>query len=144
MNAIKMILGWGIAVVLAVAIGSVIQTQFNLAEISALGAGIGMKARMATTWHDLLSFTPLYAILVALAFAVAWPVAGWLKRWLPGHRPLLFTLAGFSAIWVMIAVMNRSLPITAIGATRELDGTVLLAAAGAFAGWVYTRIVKDR
>jgi hypothetical protein len=141
MKAIRLVLGWGIAVVVTVLIGSLVQTQFNLAAISGLGVEIGLADRISTTWHDLQSFTPLYAVVVALAFAVAWPLAGWLKHWLPGHRTLLFTLAGFSAVWVTIAVMNRTLPITAIGATRELVGTLALAAAGAFAGWVYSRIV---
>jgi len=142
MKAIRLVLGWGIAVVVTVLIGSVVQTQFNLAAISGLGVEIGPGERISTTWHDLLSFTPLYTVLVALAFAVAWPVAGWLKRWLPGHRTLLFTLAGFSAVWVTIALMNRALPITAIGATRDLSGTLALAAAGALAGWLYSRMIE--
>lgn len=143
MNAIRLLLGWGIAVVIAVALGSIIQTQFNLAAIAELGVEIGLGDRLATTGHDLVSFTPAYAILVALAFAVAWPVAAGLKRWFPGHRTLLFVLAGFAAVAVMIAVMNRALPITAIGATRDPLGTLLLAAAGALAGWVYARSIDE-
>jgi len=142
MRAIRIILGWAIAVMVVVVLGSVIQTQFNLAYIAALGPDITLGQRLETTWHDLLNFTPAWSILMALAFVIAWPVAWGVKRALPGHRTLVFALAGFSAVWATIAIMNRALPVTAIGATRELSGTLALAAAGLVAGWVYTRLVR--
>lgn len=137
MKWLRVVLGWAIAVVVAVLAGSIVQTQFNLAAIAALGIEIGLMDRLSTTWHDLLNFTPTYAMLVAIAFAVAWPVAGLLKRWLPAHRRLLFALAGFAALGTMIVVMNRALPVTGIAATREAAGALLLAAVGAIAGWIY-------
>ena len=142
MRAVRVLLGWVIAVLTAVVLGSVAQTQFNLSRIQALGAEIGLGARAAATWHDLLYFTPAYALLVSIAFAIAWPVVGLLKRWLPDQRTLLFALAGFSAVWVMIAIMNTVLPVTAIAATRHLAGVVVLSLAGALAGWMYARIVS--
>jgi len=143
MKAVRVLLGWVIAVVTAVSLGSIIQTQFNLSRILQLGADINWSTRLSATWHDLLNFTPAYALLVSIAFGLAWPVAGLLKRWLPGQRTLLFALAGFSAIWVMIALMNRALPVTAIGATRSLVGLLALSLAGAAAGWLYSRMVSD-
>ncbi|MEX0915721.1 MAG: hypothetical protein WDZ60_07485, partial [Wenzhouxiangellaceae bacterium] len=95
MKAVRVLLGWVIAVVTTVALGSIAQTQFNLSRIQSLGAEIGMGTRLAATWHDLLNFTPAYALLISIAFAIAWPVAAFLKRWLPDQRLLLFTLAGF-------------------------------------------------
>ena len=142
MRAVRVFLGWVIAVVTAVVLGSIAQTQFNLSRIQALGAEIDLGTRAAATWHDLLYFTPVYALLVSIAFAIAWPVAGLLKRRLPDQRSLLFTLAGFSAVWVMIAVMNRALPVTAIGATRSLAGVLALSLIGAAAGFLYTRVVS--
>lgn len=137
MKWLRVVLGWAIAVVVAVVAGSIVQTQFNLAAIAALDVEIGLMDRLSTTWYDLLNFTPTYAMLVAIAFAVAWPVAGLLKRWLPAHRRLLFALAGFAALGTMIVVMNRALPVTGIAATREAAGALLLAAVGAIAGWIY-------
>jgi len=141
MRKVRIVLGWVMSVVATVALGSIAQTQFNLARIQALGPEIGLGTRLAATWHDLLKFTPAYALLVSIAFLLAWPVAGALKRWLPDQRTLLFTLAGFSAVWVMIAIMNQALPVTAIGATRSLAGIIALSLVGAAAGWLYTRIV---
>lgn len=141
MKFLRVILGWAIAVGVAVVAGSITQTQFNLARIQALGAEIGLGTRAAATWHDLLYFTPAYALLVSIAFAIAWLVAGLLKRWLPDQRALLFTLAGFCAVWVIIEIMNRALPVTAIGATRSLAGVLALSLVGAAAGFIYSRIV---
>lgn len=141
MKAVRVLLGWVIAVVTTVALGSVAQTQFNLSRIQSLGTEIGMGTRLSATWHDLLNFTPAYALLVSIAFAIAWPVAGFLKCWLSDQRPLLFTLAGFAAVWVMIAIMDQALPVTAIAATRDLAGVIALSLMGAVAGWMYARIV---
>lgn len=142
MARIHVFFGWVISVTAAVALGSVAQTQFNLARIQELGAGVDLATRAGATWHDLINFTPAYALLVSIAFAIAWPIAGLLKRWLPDQRPLLFTLAGFSAIWVMLAIMNQALPVTGIAATRSLAGLTVLALTGAAAGWIYTRMVQ--
>lgn len=143
MKAIRVFLGWAIAVVTAVVLGSVIQTQFNLASLAALGVDVGLGSRLSATWHDLLNFTPAYALLVSIAFAVAWPSAGLIKRWMPGQRVLLFALGGFIAIWVMIATMNAILPVTGIAATRGLSGTFALSLAGALAGLIYSRLVSE-
>ncbi len=142
LNGIRVLMGWAIAVVIAVTLGSLVQSSFNLAALSGLGVELGAADWIGTAGHDLLNFTPTYALLVATAFAVAWPVAALLKRAFPGHRSLLFTLAGFSAIWTTIMIMNRALPVTGIAATRELTGTLALALAGALAGWLYAWLIR--
>jgi hypothetical protein len=139
---IRILMAWAIAVVVAVVLGSLAQSGFNLAALAELGVELGAAEWIGTAWHDLLNFTPTYALLVAIAFAIAWPLAATLKRAFPGHRGLLFTLAGFSAIWTTIAIMNRALPVTGIAATREIEGTLALAIAGALAGWLYARLTR--
>lgn len=135
-------MSWAIAVLIAVLLGSLVQTGFNLAAIAGLGIGLSIGDVLRTVLHDLIRFTPSYALLIATAFLIAWPVAAGMQRIFPGQRRLLFTLAGFSAIWTTIAIMNRALPVTAIAATRELQGTLMLALTGALAGWVYTRLAR--
>lgn len=142
MGWIRTGMSWAIAVLIAVLLGSLVQSGFNLAAIAGLGVGLSTGDVLGTVLHDLASFTPLYALLIAIAFLIAWPVAAAMQRIFPGQRRLLFTLAGFSAIWTTIAIMNRALPITAIAATRELQGILMLALAGALAGWVYIRLVR--
>lgn len=143
MKRMRVLVNWAAAVVVTVGAGSIVQTQFNLAAIEALGAEVGLSERLATTWHDLLSFAPLYAVPVVVAFAVAWPIAARLARGNRHRRWWLFPAAGFAAVLATILLMNAALPITAIGATRELSGTLGLAAAGAAAGWLYARLSES-
>ncbi|MGK7294564.1 MAG: hypothetical protein ACNS61_01900 [Candidatus Wenzhouxiangella sp. M2_3B_020] len=144
MTALRVVLGWSVAVLATVVLGSIVQTQFNLAELAALGAPMDPGTRLGATWHDLLHFTPLYALLVAAAFAVAWPVAGLLARRVPRYRSALFALAGFTAVLAMILIMNAVLPITPIAATRGPIGTLLMSLAGAVAGWLHAVLSKKR
>ena len=141
MNALRVVARWAVAVIVAVALGSVVQTQFNLADLAALGAPVDFGTRLSATWHDLAHFTPLYALLIAVAFAIAWPVAWLLARRFPRHRTALFALAGFAAVLATIVIMNAVLPITPIAATRETSGTLLMSLAGAAAGWSYALVV---
>ena len=142
MTVLRIVLGWAVAVFVAAGLGSILQTQSNLADLAALGATVDAATRLRATWHDLVHFTPLYALLVAAAFAVAWPVAGWLAGRFPGYRTALFPLAGFTAILSMILIMNAVLPVTLIAATREIPGFLLMSLAGAIAGWLYALLIR--
>lgn len=141
MNVVRLLLGWAITVAIAVALGSMVQTQFNLEALNDLGVPVGLGDRLSATLHDLRFFTQAYVLLISIAFAIAWPVAALFRRWLPGHRTLLFTLAGAAAVRVMLAVMDQALPVTAIAAARGLGGTIALTLTGAVAGWIYTRMI---
>lgn len=141
MTALRIVLGWAVAVLVAVALGSIVQTQFNLADLAGLGASVDAGTRLNATWHDLIHFTPMYALLVAAAFAIAWPISGWLSRRYPTYRTALFALAGLTAILTMILIMNAVLPITPVAATRGPFGTSLMSLAGAAAGGLYALVV---
>ncbi|MDT8450246.1 MAG: hypothetical protein RQ847_08720 [Wenzhouxiangellaceae bacterium] len=136
----SIVISWGIAVVVAVVLGSIVQTGFNLAALAELGVPVGWDECLAAIGHDLVHFAPTYAVLSAIAFALAWPVAGLLSRRLHANRTLLFMLAGFSAVAVMILAMNQLLPVTAIAATRNASGLLAMSLAGASAGAIYVRL----
>ncbi len=132
------------AVVVSAGLGSIIQTQFNLARIAALNEAIGLGARLEVTAFDLISFAPLYAVILALALLIAMLVSTWLVRFLPRARTapqaLLFALAGFAAVACALVIMNLMMPVTIIAATRTTAGLILLSLAGAVGGWVYYRL----
>lgn len=130
------------AVLLATALGSIVQTQFNLAAIAGLGIDVPLRARLATTLHDLGAFTPVFGILVTATLIVAVPVAGLLARLLPALTSLLFFAAGAVGIWVAFLVIDALLPMpTFIGATRGVAGTLAMMVAVGFATWLFARIV---
>ncbi|MFN2333942.1 MAG: hypothetical protein ABR550_05890 [Wenzhouxiangellaceae bacterium] len=140
MNKVRTVLAWAIAVVVAAALGSLIQSWMNMNALARLDADIGLSQRLTASFHDLRFFTPLYASLVAIAFLGAWLVAGGLSRWCPQWRGLWFSLAGFFSIWAMLAIMDQMLPVTAIAAARSLTGSIALSLAGALSGWLYARM----
>lgn len=120
-----------LAVLLASVLGTVLQTQFNLASLQALGAPMPLAVRLQTTGLDLLGFSPLFAVLVILGFAFALPAASLLARYWPALRWAIFALAGALAVLAAMALANALLPMpTLIGANRSLAGTLGLMACG--------------
>ncbi|WAC42760.1 hypothetical protein OU997_10610 [Pseudomonas sp. SL4(2022)] len=131
------------AVLLASALGSVLQTQFNLANLQALGAPMSLSIRLQTTGLDLLGFSPAFAVLVLLGFVFALPAASLLTRSWPRGRWLLFALAGALAVLAAMTLANALLPMpTLIGANRSLAGTLGLMACGSLGTLLYAGLVQ--
>jgi hypothetical protein len=140
MKFLKFLWAWLAATLVTAASASVVQTQFNLAAITGLGAPVPPALRLQTTLQDLAGFAPGFAAVAAGGLLVALPVAAWLARRLPTRRVLLHTLAGTAAVVAAILLMNALLPVTPIGATRSLAGFLALAACGALGGWTFARL----
>lgn len=143
MEFLKITVAWLVSVLACAVTGSVIQTQFNLAAITALGAPVTTGARLQTTLTDLAGFMPLMAVIAGAGFLPAFAVAGLLSRSRPRSRTGLHTLAGAAAITIAILVMNAVLPMIVIGATRSVSGILALAAAGALGGRVYAALAPS-
>jgi hypothetical protein len=144
MKLVRILIAWLAATIVTAASGSVIQTQFNLAAITTLGAPVPFALRLQTTLHDLAGFAPMLAGLTAAGFFVAFIVAALLTRFWPGRQALLYSLAGAAAVAAALLLMNAMLPVTVIGATRSLAGLIALVAAGALGGRVYAALVPGR
>lgn len=131
------------AVLVAAVLGSLWQTQVNLAAIAALGHDIPMLLRLRTSVEDLIGFAPVFAALCALALLIAFVATAVLLRWIPTGRRALFALAGAVAIVTMLAVMQWLLPVTAIAAARSIGGVIGLAASGAIAGLCFATLTSS-
>jgi hypothetical protein len=144
MKFLRLLFAWLVAAAVTAVSGSIIQTQFNLAAIAALGAPTGIGVRAATTLQDLAGFAPVFGLVAAAGFLPAFLVAALLSRRWPRQRSRLFELAGASAVAVAIALMNAMLPITAIGATRSAWGIAALALAGLLGGLAFAALAPAR
>lgn len=132
-----------VAVLLASALGSVLQTQFNLASLQALGAPMPLGVRLQTTCLDLLGFSPIFALLIILGFVFALPAASLLSRSWPVARWLWFALAGALAVLAAMALANALLPMpTLIGANRSLAGTLGLMACGSLGALLFAVLAR--
>jgi hypothetical protein len=142
-SKLRTLLYFFLAVLLASVMGTVLQTQFNLANLQALGAPMPLGVRVQTTCLDLLGFSPTFAMLVILGFIFALPAASLLARLWPMGRWLLFTLAGALAVLAAMALANALLPMpTLIGANRTFAGTVGLMACGSLGALLFAVLMR--
>lgn len=131
------------ALTLAVLWGSIVQTQFNLAALSALGAEIDLATRLSTTGRDLLGFTPVYAALIAGTLLVALPVAAGLTRLLPRFRLAWFFLAAGVGAVLTIRLVDAVVPMpTLIAATRGWAGLLTMIVGVAAAGVLFAMLSR--
>ncbi|MEE4303325.1 MAG: hypothetical protein V2J19_04165 [Wenzhouxiangella sp.] len=137
MKVLRWFLAWMTAVLVTASIGSVIQTQINIARITGLGVDVSLGQRLATSAQDLLGFAPLWAIIVAAGLLVALLVASGLARRWPARSLSLHIFAGFAAPMVALLVMDAMLPVMVVAAARTWSGLVLISLPGAVGGWLY-------
>lgn len=139
-NRWKLILAFLAAVVVATVWGAIVQTQFNLAALNDIGAGIGVGTNLSATLTDVFSgFSPTYGGYVVLpSLLVAFVCAGLVVR-LTGTAPWpWFALAGGLAILLAIPLVNILSPVALlVGASRDLLCTVLMSLGGGVAGLLF-------
>ncbi|MCH8543579.1 MAG: hypothetical protein LAT61_08415 [Alcanivorax sp.] len=135
-----------LAVLCGSLVGSIIQSQFNLAAISALGAEVPLPVWLATTLEDIAGFAPLYAGMMAVSLLLGLLAAALFLRWLtPAQRTAwqvpVYALAGALGIFVAFQAANAAAPMpTLIAATRTGFGTLAMMLSGALGGWVFARL----
>jgi glucose/arabinose dehydrogenase len=137
------VLAFIIALVVGAVLGSLIQTQFNLQALEALGVDVGMGIRLETSAQDLVNFAPVYAMLFGVSFLVSLGVASWVARLAGGlNRLWVYPLAAAVGLWVTLVLVNTLAPMpTLIAATRGTGGLAAMLAAAAIAGWLFARLV---
>ncbi|MGX5915521.1 hypothetical protein ACR0ST_12395 [Aliidiomarina sp. Khilg15.8] len=144
-HAGRIILAFIIAVVVAGLLGSVFQTQLNLAALSPIAPPIGFAMRLESTLHDLVHFAPLYTVIVLCTLLIAIPLAELVARLAPGNRLLWVTLGCMAALLTTFEIINALAPMpTLIAATRTPGGTLLMLLSIAIAAVVYSLMMTTR
>jgi len=142
-----LVAGFLVAVLFATVWGSIVQTQFNVGALNAIGADISPGLRLGTTLRDIFSaFSPTYGgYVVAPSLLVAFVVAAWASGRLGGSRDAWFAAAGGTAILLGNPVVNFLSPVALlVGATRDWPCTVIMALGGMVAGLLFARITAPR
>lgn len=122
-------------------VGSIVQTQFNLAALVELSVPVTLDVRISTIIHDIVYFSPIFAAVLAVVLLIALSIAGFVARFIVGIERLWFTFAGFIGLLLCFAIVNELAPMpTFIAATRSWSGLLLMAACGGLAGWVFHRL----
>jgi hypothetical protein len=144
MPSLRPLAAYVAATVTTAALGSLIQTQFNLAALQQLGAPITPSINLQTSIQDLIGFAPLWAAILALGFLIAFVTALLISHALKRHRTALLITAGTVSVFATLWLMQMALPITVIAATRGSVGFVLIGLSGAVGGWVFARLSSRR
>lgn len=132
--------GW----LLATAWGSVVQTQFNLQALVALGVEVPPGLRTMTTLQDLAGFAPVYAGILAAGWLPALGLAAWLARSLPAWRSALLTSAAGLGMVAAVRAVDLAAPMPVfIDATRGWPGLLSMAAGAALGGWLYAQNTRQ-
>lgn len=131
-------LGYLIAVVGTGLLGSVMQTQLNLARLRDIGPPVDLLTRWHSTWYDIIHFSPLLMLLSAVTFALALPVAHLVTRWQLRQYAAWCGLSGAAGFYVMLQVIDGVAPMpTLIAATRATPGLLLIVGCGFVGGLLY-------
>jgi len=134
-----------LALLLAALWGSVMQTQWNLNALTALGLEIPWTDRLRTTWQDLGGFAPVYAGILAAGWLPALALAALLARWLPAARTTLLAAAAGVGMVAAIRTVDAVAPMPVfIDATRHLPGLLAMASGAALGGLLYARLTSRR
>lgn len=135
----RVFLGFLAAVVLTLVFGSVVQTQYNLAALAAIGTEIGVGTNLRATFTDIFSgFALTYGGFVVLpsllvAFLVAWQLV--LRI---GAPMFWFGLAGGVAILAGMPLVNELSPNTLLfGVSRDFSSVVVMALGGVLGGVLF-------
>lgn len=128
-----------IALLAGVILGSVVQTQFNLAALQSMGVEIPTMLRLETTLQDLITFAPLYAALFSVGFLPSQIAAALISRWLGGRfQALLGAGAAAIALLVSLKIVDSLAPMpTLIAATREATGMIAMLLSASLAGLLF-------
>lgn len=128
--------------ILAAAVGIVAAIVFHSlsvqAGLTAIGAKMTLSTRLGTIGRDLLGLAPSYGIVVAIALAIGFVVAAWLKWRLRPLAPVAYPLAGAAALAAALALMHVAYDgVTPIAGARGPVGFLLQCFAGGLAGAVF-------
>jgi hypothetical protein len=132
------------AVFVAYASAAIAQTQSMLAHLRDMGVSVTLADRFAATGHDLLGMAGLFLPMIAVAFAIALPVAAGVIRLLPRWRPLGYVLAGGIGLLAIHVLLQMAFNITPVSAARTTMGLTVQALCGALGGWVFLLLLPAR
>lgn len=126
-----------IAVLVAYLLGAIAATQSVLASLEGMGVVVSAGERLSTTGQDLIGMFPTYGLIIAVAFAIALPVATTIAKYLPGWRAVGLAAAGVVAMTVPHLLMRELLEISPVAATRSAVGLLVQGLAGAMGGYAF-------
>ena len=140
-----------LALIIGTVLVSIANTHIVLEGLIGAGADVPTHVRIDAIKRDLIGFGPPLFALLAIGFAIAFPVAGWLARLLgPGWRRIGYALAGGAAVFTMINSITLyysfvlDSTFTPVASGRDTTGLLVLSIGGMAAGLLFALLKPAR
>jgi hypothetical protein len=109
----------------------------------ALGVEMPGRLRVETMAFDLRGLAPALAAVVGLGFGLAFPVAAWVRRRVPGWVAVLgYPLAGAAALAAALALMALGMGMMPLAGARTGTGQAMMILSGAMGGLIFGNLRK--
>lgn len=150
---IRVVFAFVVAACAAYVLASMLFTSVNLIRLSEVGAEISATDAMRTIWFDLRGLAPSllwtqYGSLIFIGLALAFPVAALLRALtvranLAFITPLLYPLAGATAMVMILVLSFQEYEVYAFAGARGLLGNLAQCFAGACAGYLFQTLTSS-
>lgn len=127
--------GYAVAVALSYSLASLFSTESVVASLYRLDAPVTLPEHLHMIFHDLGGMATSFLPMIAVAFAIALPVAAWLSRRRPAWRTFWFILAGTVAVTTVHLSLQAAFDIILVAGARTGLGFCAQALAGAVGGY---------
>ena len=138
--AVRILVSYVVAVLVTYLLGATAATQSVLASLEAMGVVVSVGERLSTTGKDLIGMFPTYGLIIAVALAIALPVATTIAKYLPGWRAFGLVAAGVVALTLPHILMRELLEISPVASTRTIMGLLVQGLAGGLGGYAFYRL----
>ena len=135
--ALRIIVGYALAVCAAYLVGCIVVSQGNIASVVALGFEVTLSQRVDSVVHDIINMTAIYLPLIAVAFLIALPVSALVISRVPHLKRLGYVLGGCVALIAIHVILKMVLGLSGVATTRTLAGLLAQGLAGAIGGYCY-------
>lgn len=144
MGILRVVLAFLAAVVVTTILGAAFHTQFVIGRLSDLGIAVSFSDRLSTTLHDIGGMAPMFGMVIAIGFLVAFLAGALVYRFAGARRELIYVVAGAVAIAVALSAMAMVYNITPIAGARSWAGFAAQMLAGALGGYAFAMLSRAR
>lgn len=134
---IRLMSAYVLGVLSSYVLASLFSTQSVVASLAGMGVDVGWGERIRMSLHDIVGLTGIFLPVIAAAFVIALPVAGWLSSRKPGWRKAIFMLAGAVSLVAVHLALKAAFDIIPIAGARSIAGLSAQALAGAIGGYIF-------
>lgn len=141
MSFLNCVGSWLLSAGTATVLGSLVSTQFVIADLRKIGVSVDLENRLSMSAQDIIGLGPLYFVIIAIGYVIAFFTAEGIHRLIKSYRPLVFTLAGAFAIATALVLMeNVFFGVPLISGARSGFGFLMQIISGAAGGYLFARL----